>query len=340
MKCSVLFLFITAAAAQQQNSNSGVAVRLAQPGFFQNYGAGSRFNNFNQEQLQQQQQFQTINNQRNQFQGNFQNNNAGNFRQNQNLVQTSFANQNQQSSFRSSENNNNFQSRTFRNQFNTAQNPSQSFRNQRFGQNNLRSVEQSRFSNNRFGDSEVFRANLFNNNNNNNNQFNVQSRNVQPAFRAVNFQSTSTNSQNQNSNNFLDRSARFRSTNNVQQESRNFVDNTSPIVDFGIVEPLNLPSGAQYLLGSVDTSFSCVNRPYGYYADQDNSCRVFHVCNPSLFSDGRVETYQYSFMCGEGSIFDQDRMTCINQYEASPCEEAQSYYFRNEEFGLPQEQKF
>merc|ERR1711931_403458 len=39
---------------------------------------------------------------------------------------------------------------------------------------------------------------------------------------------------------------------------------------FGSEEPLNLPSGASALLGSVSASFSCTNLPYGYYADPAN----------------------------------------------------------------------
>merc|ERR1712142_864861 len=41
---------------------------------------------------------------------------------------------------------------------------------------------------------------------------------------------------------------------------------------FGAFEPLNLPSGASVLLGSISSQFSCVGLPYGYYADEDNSC--------------------------------------------------------------------
>merc|ERR1711872_560588 len=74
---------------------------------------------------------------------------------------------------------------------------------------------------------------------------------------------------------------------------------------FGAFEPLNLPSGASVLLGSISSQFSCVGLPYGYYADEDNSCRVFHVCNPLINANEGVETYQYSFMCGEGTQFDQ-----------------------------------
>ncbi|KAK7024221.1 hypothetical protein SK128_004555 [Halocaridina rubra] len=107
-----------------------------------------------------------------------------------------------------------------------------------------------------------------------------------------------------------------------------------------VFEPLNLPSGASLLLGSIDTGFSCVNRPYGYYADQDNSCRIFHVCNPALFSSGKIQTYQYSFMCGEGTIFDQNELTCKMAYDATPCQDAPNYYSRNEEFGRPEEKSF
>ncbi|XP_076035492.1 uncharacterized protein LOC143021711 [Oratosquilla oratoria] len=105
----------------------------------------------------------------------------------------------------------------------------------------------------------------------------------------------------------------------------------------GVFEPLNLPSGAYLLMGQIDTSFSCADRPYGYYADQGNDCRVFHVCNPYLFDDGRVETQQYSFMCNEHTVFDQKELTCVEQYAANPCEESYLHYSRNEEFGLPEE---
>ncbi|XP_071538842.1 uncharacterized protein [Panulirus ornatus] len=104
-----------------------------------------------------------------------------------------------------------------------------------------------------------------------------------------------------------------------------------------VLEPLNLPSGARILLGDISTSFSCVDEPYGYYADQQNSCRIFHVCYPALFSSGRVETYQYSFMCGEGSVFDQKEMTCVQASDAIPCSASSEYYSRNAEFGLPEE---
>ncbi|XP_076035502.1 uncharacterized protein LOC143021715 [Oratosquilla oratoria] len=105
----------------------------------------------------------------------------------------------------------------------------------------------------------------------------------------------------------------------------------------GVFEPLNLPSGAYLLMGQIDTSFSCADRPYGYYADQGNDCRVFHVCNPYLFDDGRVETQQYSFMCNEHTVFDQKELTCVEKYAANPCGESYLHFSKNEEFGLPEE---
>nr|XP_027233057.1 uncharacterized protein LOC113824520 [Penaeus vannamei] len=108
----------------------------------------------------------------------------------------------------------------------------------------------------------------------------------------------------------------------------------------GVFEPLNLPSGASALLGGITSAFSCLDRPYGYYADQDNSCRVFHVCNPTLFSNGAVETYQYSFMCGEGSVFDQKELTCVAESSAIPCQESSNYFYTNEQFGRPEDKSF
>ncbi|CAL4064000.1 unnamed protein product [Meganyctiphanes norvegica] len=104
-------------------------------------------------------------------------------------------------------------------------------------------------------------------------------------------------------------------------------------LEVGSFEPLNLPSGASALLGGISSSFSCADRPYGYYADPDNYCRVFHICNPALFGDGTVQTYQYSFFCGEGAVFDQSKLTCVAEFEATPCQDAPNFYFRNEVFG-------
>ncbi|XP_076034850.1 uncharacterized protein LOC143021327 [Oratosquilla oratoria] len=105
----------------------------------------------------------------------------------------------------------------------------------------------------------------------------------------------------------------------------------------GVFEPFNLPAGASLLMGQIDISFACGDRPYGFYADEANNCQIFHVCNPYLFDDGRIETHQYSFMCGEGRVFDQSELTCVDQFAAIPCAESSFFHSRNEEFGRPEE---
>ncbi|XP_047468385.1 mucin-19-like [Penaeus chinensis] len=128
--------------------------------------------------------------------------------------------------------------------------------------------------------------------------------------------------------------SRFRSGSAIGRQAD--VGDVDEAVD-GVFEPLNLPASASSLLGSISTAFSCDDLPYGYYADRDNACRVYHVCYPALFADGDSVTYQYSFMCGAGTVFDQRELTCVDPSVASPCEESYNYYFTNEQFGLPEE---
>lgn len=83
---------------------------------------------------------------------------------------------------------------------------------------------------------------------------------------------------------------RFRSGSAIGRQAD--VGDVDEAVD-GVFEPLNLPASASSLLGSISTAFSCDDLPYGYYADRDNACRVYHVCYPALFGDGDSVTYQY-----------------------------------------------
>ncbi|KAK8729979.1 hypothetical protein OTU49_008417 [Cherax quadricarinatus] len=85
----------------------------------------------------------------------------------------------------------------------------------------------------------------------------------------------------------------------------------------------------------VDT-FRCDDRGYGYYADQDNECQVFHVCLPlhQLYPDNFTTpvVFQFSFICPEYTIFTQDAMVCAWTTEAVPCEYAHDLYWINENF--------
>ena len=64
-----------------------------------------------------------------------------------------------------------------------------------------------------------------------------------------------------------------------------------------------------------------------YYADIDNNCEIFHICLPIEDDLGAViETAQWSFVCGNGTIFDQQTLTCNYPTDAFPCEEAAALY--------------
>nr|XP_053633577.1 U-scoloptoxin(01)-Cw1a-like [Cherax quadricarinatus]XP_053633578.1 U-scoloptoxin(01)-Cw1a-like [Cherax quadricarinatus] len=103
-----------------------------------------------------------------------------------------------------------------------------------------------------------------------------------------------------------------------------------------------LPAEAEALLRArtLQTTFSCDSRAYGYYADVDNNCQVFHVCFPLTDDTGSLlETAHFSFICGNETIFNQESLTCSHPEDAVPCEEATTLYdISNSEFGaIPEE---
>ena len=88
------------------------------------------------------------------------------------------------------------------------------------------------------------------------------------------------------------------------------------------------PDAAEdFLSAPVQQGFSCEARPYGYYADVANNCEVFHICLPLEDAGGNVIDYaQWSFVCGNQTIFDQQTLTCNYPTDAFPCEEAETLY--------------
>nr|ABZ81537.1 chitin binding peritrophin-A domain-containing protein [Artemia franciscana] len=98
-----------------------------------------------------------------------------------------------------------------------------------------------------------------------------------------------------------------------------------------------LPDGTDsFLNGGLKTTFSCEGENYGYYADVDNNCQIFHVCQPVVDAEGKSqETAQFSFVCGNLTIFSQETLTCTLAEDALPCSEAPSFYeTSNEGFGV------
>ena len=46
-----------------------------------------------------------------------------------------------------------------------------------------------------------------------------------------------------------------------------------------------------------------------YYADVANECQIFHICYPVTYADGAEEMFKWSFICPNGTIFDQVHKT-------------------------------
>ncbi|XP_045112967.1 uncharacterized protein LOC123505565 [Portunus trituberculatus] len=76
-----------------------------------------------------------------------------------------------------------------------------------------------------------------------------------------------------------------------------------------------------------ETSFSCQDRPYGYYADVEAECQVFHICNNNA---------KWSFRCPNQTLFNQQYLVC--DYQANvDCGVAASLYTINDNFGKVEE---
>ncbi|GIZ01051.1 hypothetical protein CEXT_625961 [Caerostris extrusa] len=92
-----------------------------------------------------------------------------------------------------------------------------------------------------------------------------------------------------------------------------------------------LPDGAELLVGAVKTSFACAND--GYYADIDNNCQIFHVCHTVVKPDGNAEMLQWSFLCGNQTVFNQFSFTCSSYEDAIPCAAARDFFYLNANIG-------
>lgn len=75
--------------------------------------------------------------------------------------------------------------------------------------------------------------------------------------------------------------------------------------DMSLLSTLTLPSNATSIRADITDNFSCENKPYGYYADVENDCQIFHVCLPVTYADGKENTFRWSFICPEETVFSQ-----------------------------------
>merc|ERR1711954_546598 len=69
-------------------------------------------------------------------------------------------------------------------------------------------------------------------------------------------------------------------------------------------------------------SFPNLNLNPGYYADEEAECQVFHIC--------AAEEAKYSFLCPNGTIFNQEYFICDWWFNVD-CSQAESLYGLNDE---------
>ncbi|KAJ8978827.1 hypothetical protein NQ317_018918 [Molorchus minor] len=99
------------------------------------------------------------------------------------------------------------------------------------------------------------------------------------------------------------------------------------------MQMMSLPGNATSIRNDISDSFHCDGRDYGYYADVENDCQVFHVCLPVTYSDGRNQTFRWSFICPEETVFNQEMFTCTRADEAIDCADSPRFYDLNRNFG-------
>ncbi|KAJ0170362.1 hypothetical protein K1T71_014290 [Dendrolimus kikuchii] len=98
-------------------------------------------------------------------------------------------------------------------------------------------------------------------------------------------------------------------------------------------DSLSLPANATSIRENITDTFSCENRTYGYYADVDNECQIFHICYPTQMASGRNVTMKWSFICPAETVFNQEVLVCTRSRDSIPCEDSPEYYDLNMEIG-------
>merc|ERR1712033_50203 len=82
-----------------------------------------------------------------------------------------------------------------------------------------------------------------------------------------------------------------------------------------------------------ETAFTCDGQvDGGYYADGEAECQVFHICT----ADGAGGLSKYSFLCPNGTIFNQNYFICDWWFNFD-CSTAEDLYSLNDEIAAERE---
>jgi|ERR1711963_794114 len=77
-----------------------------------------------------------------------------------------------------------------------------------------------------------------------------------------------------------------------------------------------------------ETAFTCDGQvDGGYYADGEAECQVFHICT----ADGAGGLAKYSFLCPNGTVFNQNYFICDWWFNFD-CAEAEGLYSLNDQY--------
>ena len=71
----------------------------------------------------------------------------------------------------------------------------------------------------------------------------------------------------------------------------------------------------------------------GYYADPEAECQAFHICT----DDGQGGLAKYSFLCPNGTIFNQNYFICDWWFNFD-CAEAENLYSLNDDIAAEREE--
>ena len=82
-----------------------------------------------------------------------------------------------------------------------------------------------------------------------------------------------------------------------------------------------------------ETGFACDGQvDGGYYADPEAECQVFHICT----ADGAGGLAKYSFLCPNGTLFNQNYFVCDWWFNFD-CSTAEDLYSLNDEIAAERE---